>query len=87
MESDLLIGSEDMAGGATSQPAEPRYRAVGNHNGLHSAASSSTDEEMIDVTTNTRFNEYSDMVDKSQGQCVVIFRRVMNDKYCDIMEL
>ena len=69
MESDFLISSEaDMAGGATSIPAEPRYRAVGNHNGLHSAASSSTDEEMIDVTTNTRFNEYSDMVDKSQGK-------------------
>ena len=66
MESDLLI-SEEMASGATSLPTEPRYRAVGNHNGLQSAASSSTDEEMIDVTTNTRFNEYSDMVDKSQG--------------------
>ena len=56
MERERLI--VDMA------TAEPRYRAVGANGVLETG--SSTDEEMLDITTDARF-EYTDLADKSQG--------------------
>ena len=58
METDSLI--HEMA------TSEPRYRAVGS-NGIISEHGSSTDEEMLDITTDSRF-EYTDLADKSQGK-------------------
>jgi len=57
METDTLI--EDMAS------VQARYRAVGA-NGTVSERSS-TDEEMLDIATDTRF-EYTDLADKSHGK-------------------
>lgn len=45
---------------------EPRYRAVGANGTLDPG--SSTDEEMIDITTSDARFEYTDLADKSQGE-------------------
>ena len=60
MERDPLIG-ELMA-----KTSAPRYRAVGA-NGLPTETSS-TDDEMLDITAGAAYNEYADLTDKSQGQ-------------------
>lgn len=59
METDLLI--DDLM--ATS--SDTRYRAV-DSNGLLSEHGSSTDDEMLDITT-TAPVDYSDLADRSQG--------------------
>ena len=64
METDLLI--DDLM--ATS--SDTRYRAVGS-NGLLSDNTSSTDDEMLDVTT-TAPVDYSDLTDRSQGKNAII---------------
>ena len=64
LESDQLITSEHMA----KNLRKPRYRAVGA-NGMTSEACSSTDDEMIDITTDAPF-EYTDLADRSQGKFV-----------------
>ena len=57
MESGNLIDMAD---------AKPKYKAV-DTNGLLSEQGSSTDEEMIDISTENRYQEYSDLADRSQG--------------------
>ncbi len=65
MEREALIGGPMMAN------AEARYRSVGA-NGIVSetVSNSSTDEEMLDISTMTTEApfEYTDLADKSQGQ-------------------
>ncbi len=63
METDNLI--EDPM--ATS--SEPRYRAV-DTNGLFDRQSS-TDEEMLDITTDAPV-DYTDLADRSQGRQSVL---------------
>lgn len=60
MESNPLI-SDQMA-----KTHQPRYRAVGA-NGLPEHHSS-TDDEMLDVTSSANYGEYTDLADKSQGK-------------------
>ncbi len=68
METDQLVTQ-------MAKKAEPRYRAVGA-NGVRSDANSSTDEEMLDITTQmpqADYQEYSDLADKSQGKQIHIY--------------
>ena len=61
METDTLI--EDMAS------TQAHYRAVSANGTL--SERSSTDEEMLDIATDTRF-EYTDLADKSHGRVMLL---------------